>query len=215
MIFSDVSEALLDECRRLAGKDGAQFLLASADDLVALADASVDVVTTRSVLIYLADKAPAFREFRRVLRPGGRLSIFEPINKFSWDRRSPDRFWGYDVAAVRDLADKLMAFYLAAEPSTLIDFDERDLLAAAERAGFEEIHMSYELEIVPRPVVDCTTWDAFRQSSGNPLEPTLQEAMDAALTPEEARRFAEHLRPLVDRGEGRSERAWAYLTAVT
>jgi len=49
-----------------------------ADDLAAIPDASVDVVTTRSVLIYVRDKRRAFGEFARVLRPGGWISIFEP-----------------------------------------------------------------------------------------------------------------------------------------
>src|SRR5919199_963911 len=76
VIFSDVSEDLLDECRRIAGELGVaarcEFLRASADDLP-LPDASVDVATTRSVLIYLMDKRPAFVELHRVLKPGGRL----------------------------------------------------------------------------------------------------------------------------------------------
>lgn len=44
-----------------------------ADQLAAVADASVDAVTARSVLIYVKDKAQAMREFFRVLRPGGRV----------------------------------------------------------------------------------------------------------------------------------------------
>ena len=88
MIFGDVSEDLLDECRRIADElgvaDRCEFLRASADELP-LPDASVDVVTIRSVLIYLMDKQPAFAEFHRVLRPGGRLSIFEPINATSFE----------------------------------------------------------------------------------------------------------------------------------
>jgi ubiquinone/menaquinone biosynthesis C-methylase UbiE len=38
-----------------------------------VADGSVDVVTTRSVLIYVAEKAQAFAAFARVLRPQGRI----------------------------------------------------------------------------------------------------------------------------------------------
>jgi ubiquinone/menaquinone biosynthesis C-methylase UbiE len=45
-------------------------------------DASVDAVTTRSVLIYVAQKQQVIHEFCRVLKPGGRLSLFEPINRF-------------------------------------------------------------------------------------------------------------------------------------
>src|SRR6266571_4128171 len=99
VIFSDISEDLLSECRRLAEELGqlerCRFLRAAADDLP-LDDASVDVVTTRSVLIYLMNKRPAFDEFFRVLRPGGRLSIFEPINIFGHEERRR-RYYGVDV----------------------------------------------------------------------------------------------------------------------
>ena len=54
-------------------------------------------MTTRSVLIYVADKAAAFAAMYRVLRPGGRISLFEPINRLMFPE-PPDRFWGYDVA---------------------------------------------------------------------------------------------------------------------
>ena len=86
VIFSDISQDLLDHATSLAHQmsvaDRCECLCASADDLSALGDRSVDGVTVRSVLIYVADKRRAFQEFARVLRPGGRLSIFEPINRF-------------------------------------------------------------------------------------------------------------------------------------
>ena len=37
---------------------------------------------TRSVLIYVDDKRASFAALHRVLRPGGRVSMFEPINRF-------------------------------------------------------------------------------------------------------------------------------------
>src|SRR6478672_1615 len=77
VIFSDISEACLEDCRAIAGAD-ADYRLASATDL---GDVEADIVTMRSVLIYVADKRRAFGEFFRVLRPGGRLAIFEPINR--------------------------------------------------------------------------------------------------------------------------------------
>ncbi|HYY05325.1 MAG TPA: chemotaxis protein CheR, partial [Candidatus Limnocylindria bacterium] len=56
-------------------------------------------------------------------------------------------------------------------------------------------------------------WEAFARSSGNPLEPTVGEAIDAALGPSEARKLVEHVRPLVERGEGAWRIAVAYLWA--
>jgi 2-polyprenyl-3-methyl-5-hydroxy-6-metoxy-1,4-benzoquinol methylase len=47
VIFSDISQACLDDCRAVAGAD-AEYRLASATEL---GDVIADVVTTRSVLI--------------------------------------------------------------------------------------------------------------------------------------------------------------------
>lgn len=63
VIFSDISQDLLDHCRSLSEEigviDHCQFLDASADNLARCGDASVDVVTTRSVLIYIEEKQSA------------------------------------------------------------------------------------------------------------------------------------------------------------
>jgi hypothetical protein len=48
----------------------------------------------------------------------------------------------------------------------------------------------------------------------NPLAPTVEEAIDRALTPEEAQRYVNCLRPLVEAGQGTSRGAVAYLWAV-
>jgi arsenite methyltransferase len=76
---------LLERCRQRVASQGlldrARFVTAQAETLAGVADGSVDVVTTRSVLIYVAEKAKAFASFARVLRPEGRISLFEPINR--------------------------------------------------------------------------------------------------------------------------------------
>jgi ubiquinone/menaquinone biosynthesis C-methylase UbiE len=70
-----------DRPKELGDLDRCRFLEASAADLAALQELSVDVTTTRAVLIYVEAKQQAFDEFFRVLRPGGRISLYEPINR--------------------------------------------------------------------------------------------------------------------------------------
>jgi arsenite methyltransferase len=216
VVFSDISDDLLDFCREAAEALGVSercsFANAGAADLSGIADATVDVVTTRSVLIYVPEKAHAFTEFLRVLRPGGRFSCFEPINRFGIEERNQG-FWGYPGDGVSDLAARVEQVYAEIQPpdDPMLDFDERDLVRLAEQAGFFPIELELQAEIramEPRP------WDAFLQSSGNPKIPTIAEAMDQALTPEERERFAAHLRVLVEEGKGVWRMAHAYLSAV-
>jgi arsenite methyltransferase len=218
VIFSDISEALVDHCRRSAAEQGVaghcDFLVASADNLKELGDGSVDVVTSRSVLIYVKDKAKAFRELFRVLRPGGRLSVFEPINRFDYPWPE-DRFFGFDVGPVKDLATKVMSVYDRHQPpdDPMLDFDERDLLRHAD-AGFGDIRLTLEVTIDSQPWAGGCTWDEFLRLMGNPCVPPLGEVLHEALAPDEKERFRVHLEPLVERGEGTNRLALAYLRAV-
>ncbi len=217
VIFSDISQDLLDHCRSRAQElgvlDRCRFVRAGADDLQAIADSSVDAVTTRSVLIYVPEKQQAFHECYRVLKPGGRLSIFEPINRFGHPQ-PPHVLWGYDSAPVVDMAKKVRAIYDRNQPletDPMMNFDERDLLSWAEQAGFGEIHLELQVGVTPRPPM---RWDTFIHMAGNPRVPTLEEAIQEALTPDEREAFMAHLRPLVESGHGRARWALAYLWAV-
>jgi arsenite methyltransferase len=210
VIFSDLSEDVLNVCREIAGGDPrCEFVRASADDLQ-LGDESVDVLTTRSTLIYLEDKALTLCEFFRVLRVGGRLSMFEPVNSFGWPE-ADGLFAGYEVRVVWDVAQKLRGCFGA---EALVGWDERDLLSWLEAAGFNDVEITFEIEIKPRPMAETRDWDVFRNFAPNPLAPTLQEAMDGKLTPDEQKRFVAHLRPLVERGEGSYRAASAYVRAI-
>jgi arsenite methyltransferase len=218
VIFSDISQDLLDHCREAATAEGlldrCRFILAPADSLAGVRDVSVDVLTTRSVLIYVKDKAAALREFYRVLRPGGRVSLLEPINVLM-SAQDPDRLFGYDVSPVLAMAAKVQAFYESIQPpgaDPMIDFDERDLMRHAEHAGFPAVDLELRVSVktAKRPV----PWEQFLRMSGNPLTPPLAEALDRVLSPQEITEFTEHLRPLVESGTGRERIALAYLTAV-
>src|SRR5919201_1503187 len=162
VIFSDVSDDVLAVCRaNAAGDPRCEFVRASADALP-LDDAAVDVVTTRSVVIYLEDKPATLR-----------------------------------------------GCYGA---STLVGWDERDLLRWIEDAGFADVELTVGLGVKPHPIMHMS-WDAFLHFAPNPLAPTLQEAMDERLTPEEQERLVAHLRPRVERGEGSARFASAYIRA--
>jgi arsenite methyltransferase len=218
VIFSDISRDLLDHCRAAASAEGllerCRFVLAPADDLAAVPDASVDVVTTRSVLIYVKDKARAMREFYRVLRPAGRMSLFEPINVLM-SLADPDRYLGYDVTAVSTLAARVKALYESIQPpgaDPMVDFDDRDLVRHAQDAGFPRIDLELQVSVAARK--RPLPWELFVRMSGNPLVPTLAEAMSQALSPQEISELTTHLRPLVEAGQGLDRRALAYLTAV-
>lgn len=216
VIFSDVSEALLERTRSAAGADDrAQFVLSRAESLAEIADASIDVATTRSVLIYVADKDAALRALHRVLRPGGRISLFEPINRLMFPEPA-DRLWGYDVSAVADLAAKVKASYAALrDPAagTMMDFDDRDLVGLAEAAGFERIHLECHIDIEPFAHLRAISLETLLDISPNPLAPTLREAVDDALSPSERERFLARYGQVVAEDEPLHRSAVAYLAA--
>jgi ubiquinone/menaquinone biosynthesis C-methylase UbiE len=216
VVFADISQDLLDMCREAAEgigvSDRCSFVRAPAEALDGVDGDSVDVACTRSVLIYVKDKERAFAELFRVLRPGGRISLFEPINRFGMEARRQG-FWGYPGDDASDLATRVEAVFAEIQPpdDPMLDFDERDLLVLAEGAGFFPVELELEAQIRPIPP---RPWEPFVNSAGNPRIPTIAEAMEQALTPDERRRFTEHLRPLVEAGNGVSRMACAYLTAT-
>jgi ubiquinone/menaquinone biosynthesis C-methylase UbiE len=218
VIFSDVSDALLARCeegaRAQSLADRARFVRARAEELEGVPDGSVDVVTTRSVLIYVAEKAEAFAAFARVLRPGGRLSLFEPINRLMYPE--PDGcFWGYEVAAVADLAAQVRARFdgTPSDRRAMMGFDDRDLVDFALAAGFTNVHLECHIDVEPGSSLDPISFDALLDSAPNPNAPTTREAIAAALTESERVRFLTALRAAYDEGRSIRRTAVAYLTA--
>ena len=218
VIFSDISVDLLDFCREAATElgilDRCRFVEAPAEDLGAIGDESADVVTTRSVLIYVKEKAAALAEFARVLRPGGRISLWEPINRFGSGERRDSGFVGYPTDGLDEPTAKLHALYDAIQPpdsDPMLDFDERDLLQLAEETGFSPIRLTLDARIES---VEPRNWDGFLDTAWNPNVPTLREAMEQALSPDEREELTVQLRTLVERGEGEWRMAFAQLSAV-
>lgn len=225
VIFCDISQNLLDHCQTLAQQmgvlDRCEFLQASADNLQTVELNSVHAITARSVLVYVKDKLQAFREFYRILKPRGRLSIFEPIPSFMYPE-PPHLLYGYDMTPIMPIAQKLRALYerlQSAQAGSMSDFTERDLLKQLEEVGFTELYAALQIAIVPGtsehiPATQKPNWEAFLKSSLNPLTPTLEEAIHEALRADERDQFMRYLRPLVETKQRVDRSAIAYLGAV-
>jgi SAM-dependent methyltransferase len=146
------------------------------------------------VLIYSDRKAAAFAEFHRVLRPGGRLSIFEPINRFA-HQQGRDNVFGIVESPVDDLLAKIDDQCPAAE--AMVGFDERDLLGWASAAGFTAVELDYRA-LLDVPDAPLPGWEALLEMAPNPLAPTYGEAFAAALTGAERQRLQAYAKSLIE-----------------
>ena len=155
VLLTDISGPLIRHAQFTARQrnvlDQCNFIQAPADDLREIPDASVDAVTTRAVLTYVHDKCAALREFHRILKPGGRVSVAEPILQDD----------AFDTIALKRMVDtrrfplehevlSLLHRWRAAQfPDTLeqlaqspmANYSERDLLGYFREVGFVEIHL--------------------------------------------------------------------------
>lgn len=221
VIISDVSDDLLGTCREAAAalgvEDRCRFVQAAAEDMTVIGDGSVDVIVARSVLVYVADKAAAFAEFFRVLRPGGRISLSEPINRYFGLRPPPTEWWGgFDVRPVLDLAERVRSVYEAAQPpetSPMTNFDDRDLVRLAGEAGFNPVELELKVAYT-RGESWHSSWGTFMNLAPNPQLPTFAEAMAKALSDDEAARLVAHLRPQLVAGAGVKRSAVAFLAGT-
>jgi SAM-dependent methyltransferase len=101
-----------------------EFRLGRAEALP-LADASVDLVWCRDVLVHVADLDAAYGEFARVSRPGGRVLVYQ---MFRGDRLEPrEAEWLWRTANVVPEATDPAATDAAIEASGL-RLDERIVL---------------------------------------------------------------------------------------
>jgi hypothetical protein len=118
-----------------------------------------------------------------------------------------------------DLTQKIVTLYAISDCAPMIDFDERDLFAFAEQAGFSEVHLELQTSVIPGAREEDAEdgrqrWETFLKSAANPLVPTLEEAIQQALTDDEAEQLVAYLRPLVEKNQREERSSVAYLWAV-
>lgn len=205
--------------RGLAGR--CRLLQTDAQDLDLVEDAAVNAVTTRSVLTYVPDKPAAFRAIYRVLKPGGRVSIAEPVMRDDalnaialravLDRREPgheDRLLPllhrWKSAQYPDTTQRL-------EETPMTNYTERDLLRFAQEAGFIDLDLQLHVRVdPPRPI----TWQTFLNISPHPLAPTLHAIMQEQFSDTERCFFESVLRPPIEAGNFPTSERMAYLSAT-
>ena len=224
-ILLDISEPLLMRAEERAVEYGVRdrctFLKTPAEELDGVIDGCADVVMVRAVLAYVANKEAAVRGFHRILKPGGRLSLSEPINRdeaiknaaYAELLRTPA------AEAISSRVQLLHRCRQAQLPSTpeeirngpLTNFTERDLVTLFQNAGFDEIHMELHIDISRQAAVE---WNTYIDIAPRPGAPTLREVFASHLDEAERRILEEDLRPVVESGRHKTRDTTAYLIAL-
>ena len=225
VILTDLSAAMLRHVETLAierqVRQQCTFLHCPADQLREIPDVSVDVVATRAALAYVADKPSALREFHRILKPGGRISLAEPILQDdalmasalrsmieTKGAQSQDRFLPllhrWKAAQYPDTPEKIAK-------SPIANYSERNLFDFVRTCGFAEIHLELHIEMLPSIL---RSWHVFLNFSPHPWAPPLSAVLAEQFTPEEQQYFEQITRPIVESPDAVTTTRIAYLNAI-
>jgi arsenite methyltransferase len=190
----DPSVSALEELLRVAHEaaaSGVMYLIGDAE-VIPLPDAAVDACVTRSVLMYVADLDAAVGELHRVLRSGGRVSLYEPVNrKGSFIATTVD--WS---PLGSELASRVVAEWQAhACSSPLMRLDDERLAEALVDACFEDVIVELEL-IEDHWHVDARTVELRLDAVGAAGEPSLRQRWGRAFEPAEVDALVAHLHGL-------------------
>jgi len=160
------------------------------------------------------------REFFRILKPGGRISLAEPIlqDEAFYARALRARI-DSPVAGRDDRFLHLLHRWKAAQfpdtpeacaKSPICNFSERDLVSLSRVAGFADIHLQLHIDVVPSAI---SSWPVFLGTSPHPWAPALDAILAEQFTAEERQLFEATVRPLVESGRNITTDRVAYLQA--
>jgi len=225
VVMVDISADLLKLAEQAAISRGigqqCTFLLSSAESLGELKDESADAVTTRSSLAYVADKSAVLRDCFRILKPGGRLSIAEPVfrdnalaaasMKMRLENEVPDPrksilpfLYRWQSAQYPDTKEGI-------QNTAITNYTERDLLQWAQAAGFRELHLELHISVTN---AYRKSWDIFLDVSPHPLAPSLRTILHERFNSDERQLFEAVLRPMIESSDLPETDRMVYLTAL-
>jgi SAM-dependent methyltransferase len=152
VIGVDMTPEMIDKARTNSAKLGygnVEFRLGEIERMP-IQDGSVDVVISNCVLNLVPDKATAFAEMFRVLRPGGRFCVSDIVAT------------GELPGPIQEAAGLYVGCVAGAMP-------EADYLALLDEAGFERVHVAEAKSVaLPDdalvPQLDAEELAAFRAS---------------------------------------------------
>ena len=145
LIFSDKFQDCLDECQKIIteneNKYNVSFLQSDLAN-IKLENNFLDRAMTRSVLVHIVEKLPAFSEIYRVLKPNGIYCAFEPIiseNTKYYELLLPNQISDYFDFKKAEIE------FMQNPNDPLVNFSAESLDKNLEEVGFSNVTVSVDV----------------------------------------------------------------------
>lgn len=225
VLLTDISTPLLRHAKSVAIERGVQdqccFLQVSAEKMDSIRCKSVDAVCTRAVLAYVSDKRAALREFWRILKPGGRVSVVEPIMQDDALETIALKRMADDIGGTpgHELLPLIHRWKAAQFPDTLeklacspiTNYSERDMLEHFQESGFVDIHLELHIDLRRQHGMP---WESFLQGSPHPWAPTNGVIFESRFNEAERRLLEAGIRPALEAGINVAAERNLYISAT-
>ena len=197
VVASDAFNDCVEECFKIAKACGIEnemdFIQTDASD-TKLPENCIDVVVMRSVMVHILDKFKAINEFFRILKQGGRVSVFEPViskNTKYYELMTPENYPNYQELKAAE--DKMVSD----KNDPLMNFDENSLKKDFEKAGFKNINIEIVVQYSTYPV-SKEMIEPWLNTPPSPGKPTVKEKYLQYFSENEVNEFIERLKQDLD-----------------